>query len=133
MDVFRDDHYFQIPRQSLRCGRNLRKHGRFQRVENYFRQTHDSCTIIRHILYKLRLHGGVPVVEWRASMIIGSGSLSFEIIRALVERLPVMVTPRWVRVMAQPLAVTDVLAYLRAALSLEISGSVPKSPSVPSH
>ncbi|HTY88090.1 MAG TPA: SDR family oxidoreductase [Candidatus Acidoferrum sp.] len=67
---------------------------------------------------------GVPVVELRASIIIGSGSLSFEMIRALVERLPVMVTPRWVRVLAQPLAVADVLAYLRAALSLEISGSV---------
>lgn len=67
---------------------------------------------------------GVPVIELRASIIIGSGSLSFEMIRALVERLPVMVTPRWVRVMAQPIAVADVLAYLRSALSLEISGSV---------
>lgn len=67
---------------------------------------------------------GVPVIELRASIIIGSGSLSFEMIRALVERLPVMVMPRWVRVLAQPLAVTDVLAYLRAALFLEISDSV---------
>jgi uncharacterized protein YbjT (DUF2867 family) len=62
---------------------------------------------------------GVPVVEFRASIIIGSGSLSFEMIRALVERLPVMVTPRWVRVTAQPIAVGDVLAYLRAALAVE--------------
>jgi hypothetical protein len=45
------------------------------------------------------------VIELRASIIIGSGSLSFEMIRALVERLPVMVTPRWVRVTAQPIAV----------------------------
>jgi len=67
---------------------------------------------------------GVPVIEFRASIIIGSGSLSFEMIRALVERLPVMVMPRWVRVMAQPLAVTDVLAYLLAALTIEISGSL---------
>ena len=66
----------------------------------------------------------VPVIEFRASIIIGSGSLSFEIIRALVERLPVMVTPRWVRVMAQPIAVTDVLAYLLAALSLPINDNV---------
>ncbi len=72
---------------------------------------------------RLRAHG-VPVIELRASIIIGSGSLSFEMIRALVERLPVMVMPRWVRVMAQPIAVTDVLAYLRAALSLEINDSV---------
>ena len=72
---------------------------------------------------KLRL-SGVPVIEFRASIIIGSGSLSFEMIRALVERLPVMVTPRWVRVTAQPIAISDALAYLRAALSIEIEGSV---------
>ena len=62
---------------------------------------------------------GVPVIELRASIIIGSGSLSFEMIRALVERLPVMVTPRWVQVTAQPIAIGDVLAYLRAALKVE--------------
>lgn len=67
---------------------------------------------------RLRAHG-VPVVELRASIIIGSGSLSFEMIRALVERLPVMVTPRWVRVKAQPIAIGDVLDYLRAALTVE--------------
>jgi uncharacterized protein YbjT (DUF2867 family) len=67
---------------------------------------------------RLRAHG-VPVIELRASIIIGSGSLSFEMIRALVERLPVMVTPRWVRVTAQPIAIGDVLAYLRAALTVE--------------
>jgi uncharacterized protein YbjT (DUF2867 family) len=72
---------------------------------------------------RLRAHD-VPVIEFRASIIIGSGSLSFEMIRALVERLPVMVTPRWVRVTAQPIAIDDVLAYLRAALSLEMDRSV---------
>ena len=78
----------------------------------------------RHEVGERLRASGVPVIELRASIIIGSGSLSFEMIRALVERLPVMVMPRWVRARAQPLAVTDVLAYLRAALSLEISGSV---------
>lgn len=68
---------------------------------------------------RLRAHG-VPVLEFRASIIIGSGSLSFEMIRALVERLPVMVTPRWVQVRAQPIAIGDVLAYLRAAPTVEI-------------
>jgi uncharacterized protein YbjT (DUF2867 family) len=72
---------------------------------------------------KLRA-SGVPVIEFRASIIIGSGSLSFEMIRALVERLPVMVTPRWVRVTAQPIAIGDVLAYLRAALVMEVTGSL---------
>jgi uncharacterized protein YbjT (DUF2867 family) len=65
---------------------------------------------------------GVPVVEFRASIILGSGSLSFELIRALVERLPVMITPRWVGVVAQPIAITDVLEYLLAALNLPEGG-----------
>jgi uncharacterized protein YbjT (DUF2867 family) len=66
---------------------------------------------------------GVPVIELRASIVIGSGSLSFEMIRALVERLPVMITPRWVSVTAQPIAVRDVLAYLVSALELPPSES----------
>ena len=61
---------------------------------------------------------GIPTVEFRASIIIGAGSLSFEMIRALVQRLPIMVTPRWVTVRAQPIAIADVLAYLAAALDL---------------
>ena len=52
------------------------------------------------------------VVEFQASIIIGSGSLSFEMIRALVERLPVMICPKWVRVSAQPISIEDVLEYL---------------------
>ncbi|MCJ7491691.1 MAG: SDR family oxidoreductase [Dehalococcoidia bacterium] len=62
---------------------------------------------------------GVPTIEFRASIIIGSGSLSFEMVRALVEKLPVMTTPRWVRSQAQPIAVEDVTAYLSKALELE--------------
>ena len=61
---------------------------------------------------------GVPVLELRASIVLGSGSLSFEMIRALVERLPVMICPRWVAVEAQPIAVEDLIAYLTAALDL---------------
>jgi uncharacterized protein YbjT (DUF2867 family) len=66
---------------------------------------------------------GVPTVEFRASIIIGAGSLSFEMIRALVERLPVMVTPRWVGTLAQPIGIADVLDYLVAALDLDLEGS----------
>jgi uncharacterized protein YbjT (DUF2867 family) len=62
---------------------------------------------------------GIPVVEFRASIVIGSGSLSFELVRALVERLPAMVTPRWVSVPAQPIAITDLLSYLTGVLELE--------------
>ena len=64
---------------------------------------------------------GVPVLEFRASIVIGSGSLSFEMIRSLVERLPIMITPRWVNVPAQPIAIDDVLEYLLAALSLPVA------------
>jgi uncharacterized protein YbjT (DUF2867 family) len=60
---------------------------------------------------------GVPVTSLRAAMIIGSGSASFEILRYLVERLPVMVTPRWVSVECQPIAVRNVLNYLTDCLT----------------
>ena len=66
---------------------------------------------------------GVPTVEFRASIVIGAGSLSFELIRALVQRLPVMITPRWVAVQAQPIAVADVIAYLQAALEVRLETS----------
>jgi uncharacterized protein YbjT (DUF2867 family) len=59
---------------------------------------------------------GLPVTELRASIVLGAGSLSFEMIRALTERLPVMITPRWVDVQAQPIAIDDLLAYLLEAL-----------------
>lgn len=65
----------------------------------------------------------VPVLEFRASIIIGAGSLSFEMIRSLVERLPVMITPRWVNVPAQPIAIGDVLQYLVAALNVSLERS----------
>ncbi len=66
---------------------------------------------------------GVPTLEFRASIIIGSGSLSFEMIRALVRKLPVMITPRWTRSLAQPIAIEDVIAYLVAALDVDAPGS----------
>lgn len=64
---------------------------------------------------------GVPVLELRASIVIGSGSLSFEMIRSLVERLPIMITPKWVNMPAQPIAIDDVLQYLLLALRLPVS------------
>ncbi len=77
----------------------------------------------RHEVGDILRASGVPVIEFRASIILGSGSLSFELIRSLVERLPVMITPRWVRVPAQPIAINDVLSYLIAALDLPHSVS----------
>jgi len=60
----------------------------------------------------------------RAGVIIGSGSASFEIIRHLVQKLPVMTTPRWVRTQTQPIGVSDVLEYLFQAKDIQIEGSV---------
>jgi len=64
---------------------------------------------------------GVPVTEFRAAVIVGSGSLSFEMVRHLTERLPVMVCPRWVYTRTQPIGVRDVLDYLAASLEVPAS------------
>lgn len=93
----------------------------------HLRSRHETGDVLRE--------SGVPVVEFRAGIVLGSGSLSFELIRALVERLPVMVCPRWVRTPTQPIAVEDLVAYLLAALDLpgdegrvfEIGGREPVS------
>ncbi|MBK5254510.1 MAG: SDR family oxidoreductase [Vicinamibacteria bacterium] len=60
--------------------------------------------------------GGVPVIEFRAAVIVGSGSASFEMIRHLTERLPVMITPTWVNTRCQPVGIRSVLEYLVEAL-----------------
>lgn len=67
---------------------------------------------------------GVPVVELQASIILGAGSASFELIRALVERLPAMITPRWVHTEAQPIAIDDVLDYLVEAMTIPSESSI---------
>jgi uncharacterized protein YbjT (DUF2867 family) len=64
------------------------------------------------------LDGAVPAIVLQAGVIIGSGSASFEMLRYLTERLPAMVTPRWVSSLVQPIAVRDVLSYLAGALDL---------------
>lgn len=78
----------------------------------------------RREIGRLLRDSGIPTTEFQASIILGSGSLSFELIRALVERLPIMITPRWVKTKAQPIAVEDVIAYLVAALDTDEQGSV---------
>ncbi|HWX97975.1 MAG TPA: DUF2867 domain-containing protein [Solirubrobacteraceae bacterium] len=72
----------------------------------------------RHEVGRLLRGGGVPTVELRASIVIGSGSASFETVRALVEHLPIIVAPRWVETLAQPIAIEDVIDYLLAVLEL---------------
>jgi uncharacterized protein YbjT (DUF2867 family) len=63
---------------------------------------------------------GVAVIEFRSSVVIGSGSVSFEMVRALVDRLPVMICPKWVRTPTQPIAIEDVISYLVEAVELPL-------------
>lgn len=71
----------------------------------------------RHEVGALLGAAGVPVTEFRAAIIVGSGSVSFEMVRYLTERLPVMIAPKWVTTRIQPIHVLDVIAYLVAALA----------------
>lgn len=77
----------------------------------------------RHEVGAVLVASGVPVLELRASIVLGAGSLSFEMIRALVERLPVMITPKWVAVEAQPIAIADLLEYLVESIALPMTAS----------
>ena len=72
----------------------------------------------RHEVSRILAQGEVPVTTLRAAMIIGAGSASFEILRYLVDRLPVMLTPSWIRTLNQPVAITNVLEYLAACILL---------------
>ena len=67
---------------------------------------------------RLLSESGVETIEFRAAVIIGSGSAPFELIRHLTERLPILITPRWVNTRIQPIAIKDVLKYLCAAADL---------------
>ena len=80
---------------------------------------------IEHLLSRIETgeilssNKNVQTIWFRAGVIIGSGSASFEIIRNLTEKLPVMTTPKWVNTIAQPIAIDDVLSYLQEAINLE--------------
>jgi uncharacterized protein YbjT (DUF2867 family) len=78
----------------------------------------------RHEVGRILRESGVPTIELRASIVLGSGSLSFEMIRALVERLPAMITPRWVAIEAQPIAINDLLQYLIESIFLPAQSRV---------
>lgn len=78
-------------------------------LSRHLRSRHETGEALRE--------AGVPVTEFRAAVIVGSGSLSFEMIRYLTERLPVMICPKWVFTRIQPIAIRNVLDYLVAALA----------------
>ena len=79
-------------------------------LSRHLRSRHETGEILRT--------SGVPVIEFRASIILGPGSTSFELVRNLTERLPVMICPRWVRTLTQPIAIDDVVRYLVEAIDL---------------
>ena len=111
-------------RRDLRAARHFAEAAVDQRVERiiylgglgkpgtelseHLRSRHETGAALRE--------AGVPVTEFRASILVGSGSVSFEMIRSLTERLPVMICPRWVYTRTQPIAIDDALTYLVAAL-----------------
>ncbi|HSL61510.1 MAG TPA: SDR family oxidoreductase [Desulfotignum sp.] len=72
--------------------------------------------VSRNEVGKILQSGPVPATVLRAAMILGSGSASFEILRYLAERLPVMITPKWVSMPTQPIAISNVLGYLKGCL-----------------
>ena len=80
------------------------------RLSAHLRSRHEVGAILRA--------SGLDVVEFRASIVIGAGSFSFDLVRTLVERLPVMICPAWLATPTQPIAIADVVAYLAAAVSL---------------
>lgn len=79
-----------------------------QQLSKHLRSRQEVGSILRE--------SGAQVIEFRASIVIGSGSLSFELIRTLVQKLPVMICPKWVSTPAQPIAIEDLLSYLLAAV-----------------
>lgn len=85
------------------------------RLSNHLRSRQETGEALRQ--------AGVPVTEFRAAVIVGSGSVSFEIIRTMTERVPLMICPRWVYTRIQPIAIRDVLAYLVSALRVPESAN----------
>jgi uncharacterized protein YbjT (DUF2867 family) len=81
-----------------------------ERLSPHLRSRHEVGAILRA--------GGGDVVELRASIVVGAGSFSFDLVRTLVERLPVMICPAWLATPTQPIAIGDVVAYLAAVLDL---------------
>src|SRR4029079_10023576 len=77
----------------------------------------------RHEVGHILKESGVEAVEFRAGMVIGAGSTSYQLMKSLTDRLPVMICPRWLTTATQPIAVADVLAYLLAAKDLPAGGS----------
>jgi uncharacterized protein YbjT (DUF2867 family) len=90
--------------------------GRIVYVGGLGEQPESQHLVSRQETGRVLVAAGVPVVELRAAVVLGAGSISFEMLRYLTERLPFMVCPRWVYTRIQPVALRDMLGYLREAL-----------------
>lgn len=77
----------------------------------------------RHAVGAILRDSGIQTIEFRASLITGSGSISFAMVRSTVDKLPIMIMPRWLRVKLQPIAIRDVLDYLLEAVEINLEGS----------
>lgn len=77
----------------------------------------------RHEVGEILRQSGVETIEFRAGMVIGAGSLSYQLMKSLTDRLPIMICPRWLTTPTQPIAIDDVLAYLLAAKDLPTGAS----------
>lgn len=85
------------------------------KLSPHLRSRHDVGEVLRA--------SGVETIEFRAGMVIGAGSLSYQLMKSLTDRLPVMICPRWLTTPTQPIAIDDVLAYLLAAKDLPMGAS----------
>ena len=83
-------------------------------LSTHLRSRHETGTTLAD--------SGVPVIELRAGPVVGAGSLPFEMIRYLVERIPVMICPKWVYTKAQPISFSNVISYLKASLLVDVQG-----------
>lgn len=72
----------------------------------------------RHEVGEILRESGIETIEFRAGMVIGAGSLSYQLMKSLTDRLPIMICPRWLTTPTQPIAIDDVIAYLLAAKDL---------------
>lgn len=123
------ENYQQLDRKSAENFRDACIRAGVQRII-YLGGLGDKRSASRHLLSRietgeiLSAREGIQTICFRAGVIIGSGSASFEIIRNLVQKLPVMITPRWVKTRTQPIGIDDVLAYLTAALDLDIRKNI---------
>jgi uncharacterized protein YbjT (DUF2867 family) len=108
---------------------NAARHSALKRIIYLGGLADDEKVLSPHLRSRLEVGrilrtSGIPVVELRASIVIGSGSLSFELVRALAEHLPVMLLPRWVSVVAQPIGIEDLIDYLVASMDISVQESV---------